>query len=69
MNKELIIACREMMEEKAREVYLKVELQDQEQGKFIQIQLLDNKGSRVYMAYDVGEIIAFINGLQSDYRP
>lgn len=69
MNKELINSLYEHMQEVAKTVNLKVKLQDQENKKFIQIQLLDSNNNIIYSAYEVNEIVSFIHGLRSNYRP
>ena len=69
MNKELITSLYEHMQEVAKTVNLKVKLQDQENKKFIQIQLLDSNNNIIYSAYEVNEIVSFIHGLRSNHRP
>lgn len=66
MNKETIITLKDHMQETAQNVGLKVHLADE--GKFIQIQLLDKHNRIIFTAYEVSNIIAFIQGLQSDYK-
>ena len=68
-DRELIISCKEMMEESAKEVNLKIRLEEEQGGKYINIWLVDNRGFKIYTAYNVNQIISFIHGLQSDYRP
>lgn len=66
MNKETITALKGHMQDIAQRVGLKVHLADEE--KFIQIQLLDGNNRIIFTAYEVSNIIAFIQGLQSDYK-
>jgi len=74
---EHIKGCKEMLEEVAEEVNLKVFLKTYDQpkpnGKFLKITeilLLDENGNFVYRSYDnVSTILGFIDGIQSSYRP
>ena len=66
MNKELIKELRLHMRVTAQRVGLKINLENQ--GKFIQMQLLDSNNKLIYTAYEVSQIISFIHGLESDYN-
>lgn len=73
---EHIKGCKEMLEEVAEEVNLKVFLKTYDQpklnGKFLKITeilLLDENDNFVYRSYDnVSTILGFIDGIQSSYR-